>query len=747
MLAGMHATAQYRLKENNIWAFGNYAGLDFTAGTPVAFRSGLAGGVIAREANASVCDANGTFLFCTNGETIWDRTTAVMPSANPLHPYAAGAVITKSTTQGALIIPFPDSADRYYVFSLTNKELGTTAPGAGKLFYSVVDMRLNGGRGDVVPGRKWQLLDSNLTEKMTAVPGDDCNIWLLVRSRDSSLFKAYELTHAGISSTPVLSYAGASGNASFWVTGELKASPDRKKLVACAQAGHAAELYDFNPATGTVTNALQLDGQDEFYGAAFSPDQRKLYLSYNPVGVTLFHYICQFDLSAPTPAAIIASRTRVGSCSFSQLRLARDGKIYFQTDNTTGSLGVIANPNATGAACQFTGAAVSLLFTTGMNEGLPAEVVKALPPDTALGKRTDTAFCAGLQSMLLEASPGFSGYRWNNGTPGSRLRITGAGKYVVYYKRDDCHYGVDSFLVRPAETRYSRKDTGFCAGEASLELHAPEGGLSYQWDDAGAADVRTVDRPGVYWVKSIRECRFHTDTFVVGRADLQVRLGNDTVVCNDGPLLLRAPVPGAAFLWSDGSTDSTFAATRPGSWWVRVSKDGCVVSDTIAVRFIPVAQALGSDTVICMQDQLSLTLRAHVPEGASALWSDGSTGDTLQVSVPGSWWVRVTAAMCTGSDTLMVTSKACNCIPVLPSAFTPNGDGRNDILRPVLPAGCPADDCELRIFNRWGQQVYGGTGVPGWDGSYNGLPAEIGAYMYRFRYGQQEWKGDVTLIR
>ncbi len=73
----------------------------------------------------------------------------------------------------------PDSADKYYIFSLTlNRDGGNY----GRLYYSVVNKNLNGGLGDIEPGRKGLLLDSMCTELMTATLGDRCNIWLGVNN-------------------------------------------------------------------------------------------------------------------------------------------------------------------------------------------------------------------------------------------------------------------------------------------------------------------------------------------------------------------------------------------------------------------------------------------------------------------------------------------------------------------------------------------------------------------------------------
>lgn len=91
----------------------------------------------------------------------------------------------------------------------------------------------------------------------------------------------------------------------------------------------------------------------------------------------------------------------------------------------------------------------------------------------------------------------------------------------------------------------------------------------------------------------------------------------------------------------------------------------------------------------------------------------------------------------------------------MPNAFTPNGDGKNDIFAPVFRMQQDFTIISFEIFNRWGQRVFGsytGSGAKGWDGFHNGRQAEVGTYYYsirvRFLDGTEEFrKGDVVLIK
>jgi gliding motility-associated-like protein len=91
---------------------------------------------------------------------------------------------------------------------------------------------------------------------------------------------------------------------------------------------------------------------------------------------------------------------------------------------------------------------------------------------------------------------------------------------------------------------------------------------------------------------------------------------------------------------------------------------------------------------------------------------------------------------CTNSASELV-----DVIPFAPNVFTPNSDGVNDVFLPGL---------ELQIVDRNGSILY--TGLDGWDGNYNGQPADPDTYFYSFSYidskqTEQQRRGFVTLVR
>jgi gliding motility-associated-like protein len=86
----------------------------------------------------------------------------------------------------------------------------------------------------------------------------------------------------------------------------------------------------------------------------------------------------------------------------------------------------------------------------------------------------------------------------------------------------------------------------------------------------------------------------------------------------------------------------------------------------------------------------------------------------------------------------------------MPTAFSPNGDSKNDIFRPILNN---VKILEFSVYNRWGQRVFVTySNEIGWDGTFNGGPCDLGTYFYKVRYQVLDrepalLKGDVTLIK
>lgn len=132
---------------------------------------------------------------------------------------------------------------------------------------------------------------------------------------------------------------------------------------------------------------------------------------------------------------------------------------------------------------------------------------------------------------------------------------------------------------------------------------------------------------------------------------LDVELGNDTSLC--GTLTLDpGAIPGALYEWQDGTTGQTLDVTASGTYWVRVTVDCCVASDTVEVALGTLPEVdLGNDTTVCIGGILFL----YAPDGPWSIeWSDGQVGPEGLFFEPGTFWVTLTDGGCSASDTVLV---------------------------------------------------------------------------------------------
>lgn len=334
------AFTSFSQKQTDQWRFGNNAALDFTSGTPVVVNGGA---YSIPEGCASIATGTGTLLFYTDGVTVWDTTHAAMPNGTGL----TGDI---SSTQSALIVPSPSNVSQYYVFT-------TPADGGTNGFrYSMVDMTLHGGLGDVTT--KNSLIVDSVTEKVSAVrDAAGTGYWVVCHRWGSNAFNAYHLTASGLSAATV-SHAGITYTTTAIQNtyGQMKFSACGSKLALAAGYLDTAEVFNFNISTGVVSNPVNIPMYSHVYGIEFSANSNLLYVSCYSTGGTLV----QFDISLSTTSAIIASYTPLSITSdIYGLQMASDGKIYV-VKSFSQFLGVINSPDVAGAGCNYVDAGFDL---------------------------------------------------------------------------------------------------------------------------------------------------------------------------------------------------------------------------------------------------------------------------------------------------------------------------------------------------------------------------------------------------
>ena len=230
-------------------------------------------------------------------------------------------------------------------------------------------------------------------------------------------------------------------------------------------------------------------------------------------------------------------------------------------------------------------------------------------------------------------------------------------------------------------------------------------------------------------------------------------LGTDREICQ-GEFIEIDPVGDFySYLWHDNSTAASFIGSSEGYINVEVSDQyGCVQFDSIylTVNPLPIVE-LGPDTTVCGSDQLNLDAGQ---DGVLFYWSTGDGSREIEV-FKGSQtiWVEVIDGNnCVSYDTIIINPCSMeDRFMDMPTAFTPNGDGKNDVWR--IPELEPYPLAIVEIYDRWGKIVYRsdpGYSTP-WDGiSQDGKDMPMDSYYFVIDLGDdisEPLVGTVTLIK
>ncbi len=182
--------------------------------------------------------------------------------------------------------------------------------------------------------------------------------------------------------------------------------------------------------------------------------------------------------------------------------------------------------------------------------------------------------------------------------------------------------------------------------------------------------------------------------------------------------------------------------------------------DMVEVYELPDEQVFQS--TICPNQTVLLTATAPAT-ATSLLWNTNETTSSIIITTPGIYWVEKTIGSCTIIDTFFVNVGSCvidTTIVIVeptemqtlyaPNAFTPNGDGLNDVWSVY---GENLTDLKVSIYNRWGEMIFSAEQVNFvWDGTAKSQMVEVGVYVYEILFRNengiiQNKKGRISLLR
>ena len=325
----------------------------------------------------------------------------------------------------------------------------------------------------------------------------------------------------------------------------------------------------------------------------------------------------------------------------------------------------------------------------------------------------------------------------------------------------------DKLLVRTGA------DSVICTGDPVNLQAVADGPYQFTWTDLGTRAILgntpnitvTPARSSSYEIRVDLGSCFAADSINFRGVDPpNAFAGLDTTICYGEKLWLQAS-GGAYYSWTPPATltnprlPNTLAWPKTTTTYVVTVTDtlGCpkpVTASRMVTVIPPVPAFAGNDTIIT-RGQL---FHMHGTGGYSYTWTpaDGLTNPNIADPVTNinrdfTYHLVVrTIEGCVGEDDIKIRYMAGPEIYV-PTAFTPNGDGVNDVFRP-LPVGITKLE-SFRVYNRWGEEVYSTNEyMKGWDGTRRGQRIDSGTYVWIVRGMNEagvmmERRGTVVLIR
>lgn len=468
-------------------------------------------------------------------------------------------------------------------------------------------------------------------------------------------------------------------------------------------------------------------------------------------------------------------------CNGTKVQLMASGGTKYQWTPVAGlNADNISNPTATPA--DTTNYFVTVTNANGCSR--KDSVMVRIAQNPTVTTISNTSDCEGAPVTLQTSSSAGVRYSWYPGTALSDSTIESpvanplnTVDYIITAKTTANCEAKDTvrITVLKSPTVTTSNDTTLCNGGTAPLLAT--GGVNYKWTPvAGLSDpnvsnpVASIDRTTTYSVVviSANGCS-KSDSVKLSVRPLPVFKVQPTTktVCEKDTISLIAS-GGDVYDWVNAgsvvSPNSAVAIVKPDTntiYKVRIYDSVCNLADTLEARItvnpLPAVSIRKSNDIDCSFTTATLTASG----GEKYSWTPSGQINNTNIPNPvvspvttGYFKVKVTDAKgCSNSDSIKVIvnfNSLANRFE-LPTAFTPNNDGKNDCFG--VKSWGPLSQLDFSIFNRWGERVFY-TKNPSdcWDGTYKNLQQNTGGFVYYIKArsvcgGDFEKKGSIALIR
>lgn len=734
-------------KFTKAWAFGNGASIIFSGSpdNPTLSTSKIsAPNGVAKMEDPSI--SNG-LIFYTDGQKVFDK------SNDPIDPTK---ILNGDPTnsQGVTIIPktaCKGCQAEYYVFTLRKN-----AKGENLIFYSIVDMKMNKGKGGI------SVLNDTLspvptTSRILATEGGNGFYWLVTQDADplatSTTTRIFKVSAAGISA-PIVSKSGTSISTTAGSTGNTKISSPNSTKLAITIPGpptNKVDIYDYVKATGKSTFLFTLNlgiSPPTLYGVEFSPNDSVLYVSMQGDGGLLPSQILQFDISSKDSVKTLASKQVIYSGSEKVGALQIDpinhaiifaafqgsnilGKIKGLNNLVTakGDTNIMAKFTRNGFGLDFLGKPITLPSGATSQLGLPPTIPFPISPQSP---PSITQTCDG-----------------------TLFKFTVSQKLCDPLNNDRIDWKIYQTPLSP----FPEPLTGILVPLDSKKLIKTFTGAELTYDFATSDKYVITAAITNSCVKAYLMDAQEFDIVVLKPVELDAEYNR---ICKTDAKITLTKTPiskNLKYVWSNGDKTPTATFKPPGGDLSLVLTDmatKCSVKVSTKVNFLENSYVMPKkDFSICMDSpvpfpiQLNSSMKDLKFDWTGPSITSASTTNQILVRVSGNYKVKITDQDgCVLNNTFVVADK-CEPIIIAPSIFTPNGDGKNDYFLPQPKVAKRVEILSLQIFNRWGEIIFSKSGSSDlqWDGKSNGVRVPQDSYVWVVQYKAVDFpeKGILTI--
>lgn len=398
----------------------------------------------------------------------------------------------------------------------------------------------------------------------------------------------------------------------------------------------------------------------------------------------------------------------------------------------------------------------------------------AIIATTAITHVTCYGQLTGVADLTVTGGAAPYNYMWSNGKTTQDLTGVAAGTYsVTISDAASCNMVTGNITItQPQQINATSAITSESChgndGAIALSVNGGSAPYTYTWSNASVSSNLTGVQAGAYTttVTDSKGCVTIRNYTIPLDAAMDLHPVVQNTPCpevNNGAVHLNVTggSPAYNFNWSNGETTASVQQLPQGIYTVTVTDaKNCTAVETFSITYNYILEVnAGEDKTIVAGQYLSLSATTNVDHGNMFNWTPAESiqcadcaNTTANPPSTTQFVIEVTDANgCHAVDSVLVSVQEITPL-YIPNAFTPNGDGNNDVFQAY------GDDAsihyfELMVFNRWGEKVFESNNLrETWDGTYQGEASPNAVYVYIAKAvyldgSKNDYKGSVTLIR